>query len=324
MLAIKICATGKALPARCVTSAQLDRQLGKREGHVERRSGIRHRHFAAFTDSPLQLAATALRTALADGRIAPASIDLLICASAVPQQALPCSASLLLEAAGLAPGTATFDINASCLSFLAALQVAAALLQAGQYRRIAIVSSDLPSRGLDWTQEEASLIFGDGAAAIIVEQGHGTAGIQRYRLESYPEGRDFCEVRAGGTRCNPSVGINEQDFLFRMQGKRLYKLVSAQMDGFLSRLLGDWQLDDIDLVVPHQASHLGMQHMRKQLGLSEARIVDIYAEHGNQVSASLPTALHEAIRSGRAAPGSRLLLLGTAAGVILGGMVLTL
>ncbi len=326
LLPLALLATGKALPSRCVSSEALDRELGRAPGYVQQKSGIRQRHYATSSESQAELAAAALRDAMARGSIAANSIDLLLSASGVPDQALPAMSCRILEPAGLRPGTPAFDVNASCLGFLAALQMAAGLLASGAYRRIAITACDLASRGIDWADPEASLIFGDGAAAVIVEAGDGRQGIVTQRFETHPSGKQMCEVRAGGTARNPRTGVQAQDFLFAMQGRAVFKLVSGLLDGFVQRLFSGCGrgLHDVDLVVPHQASHLSMQHLQKRLGLAPQRVVDIYASHGNQVCASIPTALHEAVTSGRARRGSHLLMLGSAAGVTLGGMVLAL
>ncbi|MEK8029304.1 3-oxoacyl-[acyl-carrier-protein] synthase III C-terminal domain-containing protein [Ideonella sp. DXS29W] len=324
LLPLKLLATGKALPAQLILSSDLDRQLHRPPGWVQDKSGVRSRHHACATDTQSGLAALALRDAMDRGGIDPGSIDLLLSASGVPEQALPTTACRVLEPAGLSSGTPAFDVNASCLGFLAALQLAAALLNAGTYRRIAIVASDLASRGVDWREPEASLIFGDGAAAVVVERGDGDVGIEAYLMRTHPQGKALCEVRAGGTRCTPSNGAQPEDFLFRMDGKGVFRLTSQVIGDFLDDLFDrcPFDRDDIDLIVPHQASHLAMQHIRKRLQLPASRVVDIYATHGNQVAASLPTALHEAAVGGRWRPGMRVLLIGSAAGLTLGAMVL--
>ncbi|ALB63057.1 3-oxoacyl-(acyl carrier protein) synthase [Cronobacter condimenti 1330] len=321
---LKIIATGKALPAQIITSSALDERLGKPAGYVERRSGILHRHHAADNDSQAELAAAALHHACRHYAIPPDSIDLLISASAIAVQALPCSAVHVMKAAGLPAGTAGFDINSSCVSFITAMQVASALLTCGSYRRIAIVSADIASRGIDWQHEESSLIFGDGAACAIVEAGNGRAGILAMKSETYPQGSELCEIRAGGTRRNPRSGMDASDFLFHMQGKALFRQASSLIDGFWQRLLdaAGLTLEDIATVVPHQASHLSLEHMRQRLKVSPEALVDIYRLHGNQVAASIPTALHEAFTTGRVNTGEPLMLVGTAAGLTLAGMVL--
>jgi 3-oxoacyl-[acyl-carrier-protein] synthase III len=325
-LPILIRSTGKALPARRVYSSELDRLLSRPAGFVQKSSGIEYRHQADLIESQSELAARALHDALNRAQLSPGSIDLLLSASGVQEQALPNTACQILNAACVPAGIPGFDINASCFSFPVALQIAASLLNTSPYRRIAIVSSDLASRGIDWDTPEASLIFGDGAAAAIVERGDGTTGIEGYLLRTYPEGRAYCEIRGGGSRKNPRTGMDILDTVFHMDGKRMFKLASKVMPGMLANLLETTgiALGDIDTVIPHQASHLGMRHLAEQLHIPDERIVDIYATHGNQVAASIPTALHEAFVTGRAAAGSRLLMIGTAAGLAVGGLILKL
>lgn len=324
LLPLKVIATGAALPPNRVESSTLDRLLRKPAGYVEKRSGIVHRYHAADDASQAELAVTALQDALARCDIDAQSIDLLISASAISVQALPCTAAHILKIAGLAPGTAGFDINSSCVSFISAMQVAAGLLNTGTYKRIAIISADLASRGIDWDHEESSLIFGDGAACAIVERGQGTSGILASLVETYPEGSELCEIRAGGTRRNPRAGMTGSDFLFHMQGRQLFRQASALIEDYLARLLAasGLTLAQIATVVPHQASHLSLEHMRKRLHVSSEVLVDIYRYHGNQVAASIPTALHAAVTNGRFNPGKPVMLIGTAAGLSLAGMVL--
>jgi 3-oxoacyl-[acyl-carrier-protein] synthase-3 len=326
ILPLAILSTGKALPGRKVTSAELDIRLSKSPGWVQKRSGIDYRYHADRHEHQSAVAAAALADACIRGGIDPGSIDLLLSASAVPEQALPSMAALVLDRAGLPPGTPGFDVNASCISFPVALHLAAGLLNTSSYRRIAIVSSDLASRGLDWSCAESSLIFGDGAAAAIVERGDGRSGIVAYQLNTWPQGRTFCEIRAGGSQRNPQTEVEPSDFLFQMDGKRVFRLASSVMDGFLADLLGrtGLTLDSIDTIVPHQASHLGMRHVAERLRAPAGRIVDIYKTHGNQVAASIPTALHEAFVTDRAGAGQHLMLIGTAAGLTVGGMVIRL
>jgi len=324
-LPLHIVASGKALPDQIITSAELDKSLGYECGTVQRRSGVIERRFALNSFLQSELAANAILDALGNSEIQMKNIDLLLSVSGVSEQALPSTASAIARRLNLAPGTPAFDINASCLGFMAALQVAASLLAVGVYQRIVVVASDLPSRGVDWDRPEASLIFGDGAAAVIVEKGTGQ-GFHSFHLETYPEGFSHCEVRAGGTRRNPRVGAEAKDYLFRMDGKSVFKLASRVVPALLDRALvsAGIKLSDIDTIVPHQASHLSMIHLVKRLGLCKQKVVNIFPTHGNQVSASMPTALHHAFQTGQAAPGKRILLLGTAAGFTAGAAILEL
>lgn len=326
MMPLRISGVGKAVPSLVVTSGELDERLGYRTGTTFEKSGVAARFMAAPGESQAQLAAAALHDALANAGLPAASLDLLISACAVPQQALPNTACFIALHAGLPDGTPAFDVNASCLGFVAALRVAAGMLGSGGYRRIAVVASDLASRGLDWGDPESALILGDGAAAVIVEAGDDGCGIRAFRMETYPAGRAYCEIRGGGTERNPRAGADPSDYLFQMDGKAVFKLASRVMPDFLDQLMAGCEggLDSVDVVVPHQASALALRHVAKLLDVADDKIVRIYQDHGNQVAASIPCALHHAITSGRARPGSRVLLIGTAAGLTIAGMVLDL
>lgn len=321
---VKIISSGIALPPNKIEAAELDIKLNKPNGYSLKRSGILYRYHADYQMSQAALAVQALDDALNRNNIAPDSIDLLISASAISIQALPYSAAHILNLSRLPAGTAGLDVNVSCVSFISALHIAACLLNGGSYRRIAIVSSELASRGVDWQHEESSMIFGDGAACTIVEKGDGSSGILAYLLETYTEGLDLCQIRAGGTRCNPRAGIQESDFLFHMQGKPLFKLASALIEPYLERLLkqSGLALTDIATVIPHQASHLSLEHMRKRLKVSSDALIDIYRFRGNQVAASIPSALHEAIITDRFKAHQPAMLIGTAAGLSFAGMII--
>lgn len=323
--AVRIRASAHALPSRCVSSAMLDQQLGLRSGTVQRKGGVSQRWFAADDEHAAHLGAQAARRALAAAGLQLADIDCLVVASGTLDQGMPCNAALVHRELGM-HATPAFDINASCLGFLTALDHLSWPLLAGRYQRVLLVCADLASLGLDWQHLEASAIFGDGAAAAVLEASAGESGILASRMQTFSTGAEFCRIPAGGTRFHPRrVGQAFQQLaLFHMDGKAVFRLVAQHLADFMDSLLADagLTLADIDWVVPHQASAHAMQHLARRLGIRRDRIIDIFAEHGNQVAASLPTALDIGVRDGRIRRGHRLLLLGTGAGVSLNGMVM--
>ncbi|MEB3766845.1 3-oxoacyl-[acyl-carrier-protein] synthase III C-terminal domain-containing protein [Acinetobacter sp. MD2] len=321
---MKIIATGSALPKNKLTAVELDQKLNKPEGYSFQRSGIEYRYHADLHLSQADLAVQALNDALTRNNILPESIDLLICASAIPIQALPYSAAHIIHASSLPKHTAGMDINVSCVSFLTALHTAACLVNMNSYRRVAIVSAELASRGLDWNDEESSMLFGDGAACAIIEQGNGKSGILSYALETHPEGLELCQIRAGGTRRNLRSGMNDSDFLFQMQSKPLFKLAASLIEPFFTKLMSSagLSLAQIKTVIPHQASHLSLEHMRRRLMIPEEAFINIYRYRGNQIAASIPSALHEAVISQQLKPEQPCMLIGTAAGLTFAGMVI--
>lgn len=318
---------------RKITSAQLDEELGLKSGYIAKRSGVQHRFYLNAKTSQSEFAATAVKQALKQAHLRKSDLDLLISTSAVPEQAIPGTACFVAHHLGLSKGTPAFDINASCLGFLVSLFTAINLLETQAYKRIAVVASDLASRGLNWNDLHSAPIFGDGAAAIIIESATQAvnsegkiANCLAYLFETYAEGRHFCEIKAGGTRINSTTEMTETDFQFSMDGKAVFKIAMQKLEKFIEKLLAQANLthQDIDCVVLHQASHLGMEHAIHRMKFKPDTIVNIYSEHGNQVSASIPTTLFYADQQGKLAKGNKVLLLGTAAGFSIGGMILGL
>lgn len=325
--AVRLLGTGAALPAEELTSEQLDRRLGLSPGTVFKKTGVRRRFVE--TRNAAALGAEAVLQALAAAGLGLADVDCLIAASGTPDQAMPSNGALLHRQLGLSDlGIPAFDIGSSCLSFLVAFDTAACLIAAGRYRRILIVSSDIASCGLDWGKLEASGIFGDGAAAAVVgpaEPGDASA-LLASSFATISEGAHTCEIPGGGSRHHPGRidGPYLPLTLFRMDGKAVFRLAAERLPGFLDELLAaaGLTLAEIPIVVPHQASLHALQYLRRRFGLSREQVIDVFADRGNQVGASLPTALHEAIASGRLRRGDAALLVGTGAGVQLGGMVI--
>lgn len=324
---VSILGSGHALPGRIVTSAELDTRLGLRAGSVARISGVIQRHVAGPRETAASLGALAARRALTAAGLEPHQVDLVACASGTMDQGMPSNAALLHLELGLGPsGIPALDVNASCLGFLAALDTLSWPLVAGRYRRIVLVCSDIASCGLDWQQVEVCGIFGDGAAAVVLGLGDGGPKIIASSLRTYSEGAHLCEIPGGGSRYHPRrIEVPFEPLTsFAMQGKGVFRLAAKHLPALKDELLDQAGLSQaqIDWVIPHQASHRAMQHAARRLGFKRDKVIDIFAMHGNQVAASLPTALDIAIRDGRIQRGQRLLLIGTGAGLSLGGMVL--
>lgn len=326
---ILLLGTGHALPDHIVSSTTLDTQLKHPVGTVERLSGVRQRHFAREHDTAAALGAQAAHHALAAAHLSLADIDCLVAASGTMDQGMPSNAALIHRELGLsAYGIPAFDINASCLSFLVALDTLSWPLMAGRYRNVLIVAADLASCGLNWNTLESSAIFGDGAAAAVITQAAEGTGSRLLAADfrTLSDGADLCCLPAGGSRYHPSR--TTEPFLdlttFRMNGKGVFKMAAQHLPGFVDHILDQAGLTrhDLDWIVPHQGSLLAITHMSHRLGFPAEKVINIFPEHGNQVAASLPTALDIAIRDGRIQRGQRLLLLGTGAGLSLGAAIL--
>jgi 3-oxoacyl-[acyl-carrier-protein] synthase-3 len=324
-----ILAAAHALPARRIPSAEIDRRCGLAAGRIEAATGVATRYHVDG-ESQIDLAVAAARTALDRAGLAPGRIDLVLGANAVPYQPLPATAPLVARGLGIADGqAAAYDLNASCLSFLPALDHAATQIALGRARHALVFSSEIASRALDFAGDPfVAAHFGDGAAAVVLGPSpHSALGrIAACRFRAYPSAYAACGLRAGGTaldfHADPAAFAAEA--WFRMDGEALFRLTARHFRAFTQDLLDEagWRMDEVDLVVPHQASPRALSRMARALEVPPGRMVDISADYGNQVAASIPTALALAFERGLMPPGRRILMLGTAAGVSFGGLAL--
>jgi len=327
-LPVTITGTGSYLPDTRIPSTVFDQRFGRATGWSEKRYGIRSRAVAVNEQSS-EMATSAAIDALQSAGLDPEDLDLIVSASSLMEQPIPTMAVQIQNQLGLCDvGTPVLDINATCLGFVSALDTISYAIAAGRYGHVLIVCSELPSRGLNWDDPEASIIFGDGAAAAVVSRSPSQkeARIIASSVRTFSDGAPSCQFRAGGTRINPHEDIDAflKGAKFELDGKSAFKVVAKHIDGFVQSLLDDAGLciNDIDVVIPHQASALALHHLRSRLGIAEDRMIDIFSNHGNQVSASIPTALHRGVMDGRISRGDTALLIGTSAGISIGGMVL--
>lgn len=322
---VAILGTGVAVPPAVLTAEELDTQSGLPAGESLRVTGIRQRHVTVH-ETAAQLAAEACRRALDDAGLEWRDVDCLVCASATMDQALPYNAAMVLAEMPQHPQhITTLDIGASCLSFLQALDLMSFAIVAGRHSTVLIVSADISTFTIDRGNLRENGIFGDGAAAAVLRQtsAGGTSRILASRSLTLPEGVDFCRIRSGGSRFHRRGFPEHSEALFEMRGRQLFALVGRHLPAFVEELLTEAGVkrEDLALLIPHQASRQALDHVAAMLGFDDGRMVDVFGEFGNQVGASLPTALHFAIKRHGLKRGQKALLLGTGAGVSMGGIV---
>lgn len=326
---IRIIGSGAALPATAVTREALDAKLGLLPGTLSAYGAARQR-YVTTDETAAGLAARACEQALAASGLNWKDIDCLVAANATMDQGLPYNASLIHAELGLQRHPiASFDVGASCLSFLAGLDIVSHLLQNGRYKTVMLVSADIATFGLNWKELRECGNFGDGAAAVVLRKSTSdeSSCIRTSNFQTLSKGVHYCEIPAGGSRFHPERIRQPFEPLtkFSMDGKAVFRLVAGVMESFIDDLLraSERTRHEIAAVVPHQASRLAIDHLRRRLDVPMDKVVDVFDEFANQVGASLPSALHRAISSGRIQRGDDILLVGSGAGVSLGGMVLT-
>lgn len=307
------------VPKQAVSAADLDARLGVAPGTCLAQNGVAMRYFVDETESASMMGAAAIERALAAASLDVSSLDAILFSGVMSEQPMPSTAILIHQRLGArTSGTACFDINASCAGFLRGMEMAAAGIQSGLWKRVAVVAVELSSKGLRWNDLDTCTLFGDGAAAAIFESSKDDSAILAIRSETLSQGADLCQMRAGGSRYNVRTPPPEfDDYLFAMKGRPLLRLVQQHFPAFLRELLEA----PVQLVIPHQASAVGLAFLRKELAAYEVPAIEILPSFGNQVSASIPFALHHAISTGVLKRGDTALLVGTAAGVTMNGIV---
>ena len=319
---------GKYLPIRKVTANELEEKYGIPKGWIVKHSGVWIRHYATAVETGAYMGAKALEEALQKADLVFEDLDLIISAGASFDYPIPHRACWIPHEMGkLEAGIPCFDIDATCLSFISALDVASCLLDGKRYRKIAIVSSEISSKSLNYKDTESATLLGDGAAAAIV----GLSTERKFSkvlsadMQTFSKGVAHTIVRAGGNVLHGrDKNIADERFTFHMHGRELLRLVMKITPPFIAKLFQplDFGVKNVDLCIPHQASKAGLKMGRRLLQLKEEQYFSHLETHGNCIAASIPMALYDAIEAKRIVRGSKVLLIGTGAGLSIGGIVI--
>lgn len=315
-VSLKIMGTGIYLPANKISSAELEKKLGYSEGSFLNASGVETRyHVDSETSSEMGMHAA--KSAIAASGLLLSDIDAIISVSGVPQQSIPSNAALIHRKLGM-QGTVAFDINSTCISFLTGLFCMSHLIAQGVYRHVLLVSSDIASVGLNPKDPKTASLFGDGAAAVVIGPSE-SSGILASHFETRSEEGEACQCEGGGTLLAMKDHIPKERHYFRMNGPKLFK---ASLPPLLQMIKKLSALSDIDVYIPHQASPLALDRLQKKLNVPDSQFVNLVRDYGNMIATSLPFSLHMAIEQGKLKRGQKALLMGTAAGITIGGILL--
>lgn len=328
MLPVKIAGSGWYLPEQRITNADLEERLHIPAQWIAQVTGVHERRYIT-DETTLSMAAEASRMALANAGLGVDALDALICASTAPHQAIPCTAALLQRELAAPEGkSACFDVNATCLSFLVALHMAAHMVAAGVYRSVLICSSEIASCSLNPNEKESAVLFGDAAAAVVITRSaeEEASAIWHAHFETYSSGADLTELLGGGTHHHPNKPTTTPEMnMFHMRGPAIFRQAAVLMGPFLDRFFASiaWEREELDVIIPHQASRHAIEQLSRRLGFHSDQLVMNLAQRGNCISASIPLAFAEAVASGRVQRGQRVLMVGTGAGLTLGALALT-
>lgn len=320
----KISGIGAYLPENRVLSSDLEKELSLPEGWIAKYTGVTSRPIATYETNRF-MAAEAIADALRDARLTLSDISCLISASATYDSPLPNNASRIKAEL---PGSRNLDfpcidVDVTCLSFMAAMDYASSLVSEDS-PHVVVVSSEIASKGLNPEDIETYTLFGDAAAALVISHDASTeSGAIKYSLKTYSEGSEFTTIQGGGNDFPFSeIAFDPALHTFQMKGKQLLKTASRRVPEFLTAFFNDIDPEQVDWVIPHQASKAGLALFHKIGLFPEEKIIKTLSEMGNCIAASIPYGLVTAIKSGKLKRGDFCLLIGTSAGFSIGAMLL--
>lgn len=323
-ISVGILGVGAYLPERVMTNAELEKMVNTTDEWIVERTGIKARHIAAPEQATSDMSIIAAKKALADAKTSPEEIDLVIVATASPDHEFPSTACQVQDAIG-AKNAAAFDLAAGCSGFVYSLIVASQMLQAGIYKKILIIGAETLSRIMDFSDRNTCVLFGDGAGAAVVgrvDDGYGVLGMD---MGAEGSGGKFLIQPAGGSRRPAShETIEEHGHYIHMNGKEVFKFAVRIMGKTALRSLekAGMTLDQLDLLIPHQANIRIINSAAKHLHMPMDKVWVNIDKYANTSAACIPICLEEAQDAGKLHKGDNILLVGFGAGLTWASVVM--
>ncbi|MET0370631.1 MAG: beta-ketoacyl-ACP synthase III [Sphingobium sp.] len=316
--------TGSALPVRAVSNAELAQTVDTTDEWIVERTGIRNRHIAGPDETTASLGTAAARAALEAAGLVPQDIDLIILATATPDQTFPASATIVQASLGINDCVA-FDVAAVCSGFLYAVHVADSMIRSGAATRALVIGSETFSRILDWEDRTTCVLFGDGAGAVVLGAEESESGANPEKVRGILASKLHADGRHngllyvdGGPSTTQTVGK------LRMKGQEVFRHAVVNLAAVLNEVMAIAGMApaDIDWLIPHQANARILDATARKLKLSPDKVVVTVDRHANTSAASVPLALDVAVRDGRVKPGDLLVLEAMGGGFTWGACVL--
>ncbi len=316
--------TGSYLPEKILTNKDMEKIVDTTDEWIVTRTGIRERHVASENQATSDLATEAGKKALADAGLKASDIDLIIVATITPDMPTPSTACLVQSKLGAAKAAA-FDVSAACSGFVYGLSISKAFVESGMYKHILLIGAEKLTAFVDWKDRASCVIFGDGAGAAVI--GPVEAG-KREILSSFMVANgndaDLLKIPGGGSRNPSSASSLEQGMHYlKMQGKETFKVaVKVMEEATLEALrLANLNMDQISLVIPHQANLRIIQSIGERMKIPAEKMVVNLDRVGNTSAASVIVALDECVRTGRLKKGDAIVLVAFGAGTTLASAV---
>lgn len=322
---IGVLGTGKYLPDRILTNEDLEKMVDTSDEWIVRRTGMKKRHLLDENTPSYVMGAEAAKLAIEDAGLTPVDIDLIIVTTEAPDYLSP-SMACLIQKEIKAENAAAFDVNAACTGFVYAVTIAQQFIQTGYYKHVLIVSNEGLSRIVDWKDRSTCVLFGDAAGAVVLGRVDKEYGLKESYLASFGN--------LGHNLTIPCCYISEEDRQKRSEGKeRVVWQDGSEVFTFAVRAMADSirtviekaniSMEDVDLIIPHQANLRIINGAAKRLDVGEDKISVILHETGNISSASVPVALDMESKSGRLKKGDTVVLVAFGGGLTCGSILLT-
>jgi len=310
---------GMAVPETVLTNDDLSAIVETNDEWIRTRTGIRERRIANDRESTATLGYRAAQKALEVADILPVDLDLIIVATSTPEHVFPSTASLIQDWLGASKAGA-FDLSAACSGFVYALDMAAQAIRSGSKRTALVIGSETMSRVLNWQDRSTCILFGDGAGAVVLQAGHTEGGVLSSVLRSDGAGHDLLAIPTHNIR---ELNGHRLDRMY-MHGGEVFKFATRVVDESIRQAAAQAGItvDDLTLIVPHQANKRIIASAAKKLKIDESRFVTNLDRYGNTSAASIPLALCEAIEQGRVHKDDHLALVGFGGGLAWAAMVL--
>lgn len=324
---LKIAGVGYCVPSTVVTNDDLTKLYDTSDEWIYSRTGIKERRLVSGNESAVDLGIEAAKKALDKSGLKPDDIEIVIVASSAPPQLYPAIGCRIQSALNIPNDAPAFDITAACSGLIYALSIARGYISSGMYKNILLVATDNNSRLLNWEDRTASILFGDGAGAMVVTASDdGIDDIISLDIRANGSIGDLIQLHLAGKNC-PLVEPNDEEPQFiKMNGKEVYKFVARVLPHYVEEMIekAGMKAEEIDYLIPHQANLRIIQAVQERLGYSDDKVVTNIKYYGNTSAASIPLALVESVEQGKVKLGSTAILCGFGAGMTWGGAIVRL
>ncbi len=310
MIRSRIIGTGRAVPPKVLTNADLSRMVDTSDAWIVERTGIRERHILDASQSASDLATEACRNACLKAGVDPSAVDCIIVGTVTGDCPFPATATFVQKKLGAAPSGCAFDLSAACAGFLYGMSIADSFIRTGQFKRVLVVGVEVLSRIIDWTDRATCVLFGDAAGAVLMSASDGPSGVLSTHLFADGSLAEILWQPVGGSRepATPEALAARRQYV-QMNGREVYKHAVRNMASGAKTALDTNGLtaSDVTWVIAHQANIRILEGVSERVGIPMDRFFTNVDRYGNTSSASVPSALDEAIEQGKIRSGDILL-----------------